>query len=72
MKLVQWPDNFPDMTDATPDLRALRRIGIALVAAAVITFGIAIALILHPPSGPSVVHPAKACLCKKPCCPRHH
>lgn len=70
MKLVQWPDNFPDMTDATPNLRALRRIGMALVAAAVITFGIAIALILCPPPRPRVIHPAKACLCQKASCPR--
>jgi len=29
MKLVQWPDNLPDLSNATPNLPALRRIGAA-------------------------------------------
>jgi hypothetical protein len=37
-----------------PNLKALRRILAALIAGAVVTFGIALFLILHPPPRPRV------------------
>jgi hypothetical protein len=69
MKLVQWPDNFPDLTDATPNLPALRRILWALAAAAVLCFAICAVLVVH--DGPVKRQPARAispaCRCSGQC-----
>jgi hypothetical protein len=52
-----------DYESFQPNLKALRRIMAALIAAAVITFGIAMFLIMRPLPSPRVTHPARVCTC---------
>jgi hypothetical protein len=61
-----------DYESFEPNLKALRRIMAALIVAAVITFGIAVFLIVHPPHHPRVTRAAPRCACKGAgiCCPR--
>jgi hypothetical protein len=53
-----------------PNIKALRGILAALIAAAVITFGIALFLVLRPLPPPRVTRSAKSCTCQKmgACC----
>ncbi len=61
-----------DYESFEPNLKALRRILFALAAAAVMTFGIALFLIMHPMPSPRVTRLAQRCTCKGAgiCCPR--
>ncbi len=68
MKLVEWPDNFPDLTHATPNLKALRRImagfALMLVASIVMVF----VTMAHPPRPRAVIHAAHLpCNCAGHC-----
>lgn len=49
--------------DCQPNLKALRRILVALIASAMATFGIALFLILHPPP-PRVTRAIRKCTCQ--------
>jgi hypothetical protein len=49
MKLVEWPDNFPDLSDATPNLPALRRIGAAFAVMLVFSMVMVFVTMAHPP-----------------------
>jgi len=53
-----------DYESFQPNLKALRRIMAALIAAAVITFGIAMFLIIRPLPSPRITHSARVCTCK--------
>jgi hypothetical protein len=53
-----------DYESCRPNVPALRRILFALIAGAVVTFGIALSLILRPPPHTSVTHTARKCTCK--------
>jgi hypothetical protein len=53
-----------DYESFQPNLKALRRIMAALIAAAVITFGIAVLLILRPLPSPRVTRAVRRCACK--------
>lgn len=61
-----------DYESFEPNLKALRRIMAALIAAAVITFGIAVFLIMHPLPSPRATRAVPRCACKGAgnCCPR--
>lgn len=52
-----------DYESFNPNLKALRRILFALIAAAVVTFAIALSLILHPVPQPRVTRTARKCTC---------
>jgi hypothetical protein len=60
-----------DYESFQPDLKALRRILYALATAALVTFGIALFLILHPPPQPRFTRVAPRCTCRGEgaCCP---
>ena len=61
-----------DYESFQPNLKALRRILVSLIAVAMATFGIALFLILHPAPQPRVTRAARKCNCKGAgiCCPR--
>jgi hypothetical protein len=50
--------------DCQPNLKALRRILVALIAGAVVTFGIALFLILRPPPQPKIRRAMRRCTCQ--------
>lgn len=53
-----------DYESFQPNVKALRRILIALVVGAVVTFGIAVSLILPPPPPSKVTRAVRRCTCK--------
>ena len=53
-----------DYASFQPNLKALRRIMAALIAAAVITFGIAMFLIVRPLPSPRVTRAVPRCACR--------
>jgi hypothetical protein len=53
-----------DYASFEPNLKALRRIMAALIAAAVITFGIAMFLIMRPLPSPRVTRAPPRCACR--------
>jgi hypothetical protein len=53
-----------DYESFQPHLKALRRIMAALIAAAVITFGMSVFLITRPLPSPRVTRAAPRCACK--------
>jgi hypothetical protein len=65
MKLVQWPDNFPDLSDATPNLPALRRIGFGFVA--MLAFCVLMMFVTMAHSPRQAVANAKPLPCHCPC-----
>jgi hypothetical protein len=61
-----------DYESFNPNVKALRRILFALIASAVVTFGIAMFLILHPAPQARVTRVARRCTCRGAgiCCVR--
>jgi len=53
-----------DYASFQPNLNALRRILFVLIAAAVVTFGIALFLIMRPLPSPRVTRAVSRCACK--------
>jgi hypothetical protein len=63
MKLVQWPDNFPDLSDATPNLPALRRIGAAFAVMLVFSVVMMFVTMAHTPKPHKNIPPPCSCVC---------